>query len=192
LGTRPGGAYAAAWAAMQHFGVDGYRDLAARTSEAFERMRAGIEALPELEVLGEPQGPLLAYGSATPQVNIFAVGDQMETKGWLVNRLQFPDGLHAMITAQHVPVVEAYLGDLREAVATVKADPSLATKGRAATYGMMAHLPLRGVVKNKVLELFTNSYRAGGPPLSLDDKADAPKPLVERAAARYVAWRQRR
>ncbi len=32
LGTRPGGAYAAAWAAMQHFGIDGYRELAARTS----------------------------------------------------------------------------------------------------------------------------------------------------------------
>jgi hypothetical protein len=57
---------------------------------------------------------------------------------------------------------------------------------------MMSHLPLRGVVRNKVLELFANSYRAGGPPLSLDEKADAPKPLVERAAARYVAWRQRR
>jgi hypothetical protein len=41
-------------------------------------------------------------------------------------------------------------------------------------------------------QLFANSYRAGGAPLSLDEKADAPKSLVERAAARYVAWRQRR
>ncbi len=192
LGTRPGGAYAAAWAALQHFGVDGYRELAARTSQAFERMRAGIEAMPELRVLGEPLGPLLAYGSATPELNIFAVGDQMDAKGWGVNRLQFPDGLHAMITAQHLPVIDEYLRDLRGAVATVKADPSLATQGRAATYGMMAHLPLRGVVKHKVLELFADSYRAGGPPLSLDTQADAPKPLLERAAARYVAWRQRR
>lgn len=195
LGTRPGGAYAAAWAAMQHFGVDGYRDLAARTQQAFERMRAGIEAMPQLKVLGEPQGPLLAYGSDSPQVNIFAVGDQMETKGWLVNRLQFPDGLHAMITAQHLPVVDDYLRDLREAVATVQADPSLAGKGRAATYGMMAHLPLRGMVRNKVLELFANSYRAGGPPLSLDGQgggAGGSKPLLERVAAWYVARQQRR
>ena len=60
---------------------------------------------------------------------------------------------------------------------------------------MMAHLPLRGVVKNKVLELFADSYRAGGPPLSLDPppgEDDAPRPLMERLAARYVAWRQRR
>jgi glutamate/tyrosine decarboxylase-like PLP-dependent enzyme len=195
LGTRPGGAYAAAWAALQHFGVDGYRDLAARTSEAFARMRTGIEAMPELKVLGEPHGPLLAYGSATPQVNIFAVGDQLDARGWLVNRLQFPDGLHAMITAQHLPVVDEYLFDLRQAVAAVRADPSLAGKGRAATYGMLAHLPLRGVVKNKVLELFANSYRAGGPPLSLEQQdagADGAVPLLERVAAWYVARRQRR
>jgi glutamate/tyrosine decarboxylase-like PLP-dependent enzyme len=192
LGTRPGGAYAAAWAALQHFGVDGYRDLAARTQQAFERMRAGIEAMPELRVLGEPLGPLLAYGSASPALNIFAVGDQLDAKGWLVNRLQFPDGLHAMITAQHLPVIDDYLRDLRDAVRTVMADPSLAGKGRAATYGMMAHLPLRGVVRNKVLALFADSYRAGGPPLDLEAAADAPKPLLERAASRYVAWRQRR
>jgi sphinganine-1-phosphate aldolase len=195
LGTRPGGAYAAAWAAMQRFGVAGYRDLAARTQQAFERMRAGIEAQPELKVLGEPHGPLLAYGSATPEVNIFAVGDQMDAKGWQVNRLQFPDGLHAMITASHLPVIDDYLRDLRDAAATVKADPSLAGKGRAATYGMMAHLPLRGMVRHKVLELFANSYRAGGPPLNLDAPASeggAQPPLLERLAARYVAWRQRR
>ena len=195
LGTRPGGAYAAAWAAMQHFGVDGYRALAARTHEAFMRMRSGIEATPGLRVLGEPTGPLLAYGSADADLNIFAVGDQMDAKGWLVNRLQFPDGLHAMITAQHLPVVDDYLRDLREAVATVRADPTLAQKGRAATYGMMAHLPLRGVVRSKVLSMFADSYRAGGAPLDLEaaghDEGHAP-PLLERLAARYVAWKQRR
>jgi hypothetical protein len=92
-------------------------------------------------------------------------------------------------------VVDDYLRDLREAVAAVEADPSLAGRGRAATYGMMAHLPLRGMVRNKVLELFANSYRAGGPPLSLDapgGEAEAGKPLLERVAAWYVARRQRR
>ncbi len=199
LGTRPGGAYAAAWAAMQHFGIDGYRDLAARTRQAFEQLRAGIEAMPELKVLGQPHGPLLGYGSRDAKVNIFAVGDQMDAKGWQVNRLQFPDGLHAMITARHLEVVDEYLRDLREAVDIVRCDPSLAGKGRAATYGMMAHLPLRGVVKNKVLELFANAYRAGGAPLELDadagsgeDSAAASPPMLERVARWYVARQQRR
>jgi hypothetical protein len=59
---------------------------------------------------------------------------------------------------------------------------------------MMAHLPLRGMVRNKVLELFANSYRAGGVPLSLDaqgGEAEVGKPLLERVAAWYVARRQR-
>ena len=172
LGTRPGGAYAAAWAALQRFGVAGYRDLAARTMQAFERMKSGITAIPELRVLGNPQGPLLGYGSRDPLVNIYAVGDQMDARGWQINRLQFPEGLHAMVTAKHLDSVEAYLADLKEAVAIVKADPSLAQKGHAATYGMMANIPLRGLVKKRVLDIFAGMYQAGGAELDLSEGSD--------------------
>lgn len=162
LGTRPGGAYAAAWAAMQHFGESGYRELAKKTMLAFDTLRDAIAAMPELYVMGEPSGPLLAYGSRDAQVNIFAVGDQLDARGWKVNRLQKPDGLHAMVTAGHLQVVDEYLRDLREAVAAVKANPGLAREGSAATYGMMAHVPLRGMVREKVRDLFVQMYRAGG------------------------------
>lgn len=197
LGTRPGGAYAAAWAALQYFGVSGYRELAATTHQAFEAMKKGIESMPALRILGEPTGPLLAYGSQDKAVNIFAVGDQMDAKGWQINRCQNPDGLHAMITAQHLKVVDAYLKDLRDAVAAVKANPGLASQGGAATYGMMAHLPLRGMVKQQVLDLFAKSYRRGAGPLdvSASDGTEAEtghhhtkqRPLLERLAAWYIA-----
>ena len=199
LGTRPGGAYAAAWAAMQHFGKSGYRDLARRTTQAFDRMRKGIEKMPELYVMGEPSGPLLGYGSRDPDVNIFAVGDQMDARGWKINRLQNPDGLHAMITASHLDVMDDYLRDLKEAVATVKAHPELARAGSAATYGLMSHLPLRGMVRQKVLDLFAQMYRAGAQELDLhaDEK---PEPglkgqvnaLVTRLAQWYVEREQQK
>lgn len=194
LGTRPGGAYAAAWAALQHFGESGYRDLAARTLRAFDAIRDGIAAMPELYVMGAPSGPLLGYGSRDPRVNIFAVGDQLDARGWKVNRLQKPDGLHAMVTAGHLAVVDDYLRDLREAVAAVRADPSLAESGSAATYGMMAHVPLRGMVRQKVLDLFVQMYAPGGAAPDLhagppaQGRADA---LVERLARWYVARKQR-
>jgi glutamate/tyrosine decarboxylase-like PLP-dependent enzyme len=162
LGTRPGGAYAAAWAAMQYFGRSGYRDLAHRTSQAFDRLRAGIEAIPELRVLGDPKGPLLSYGARERGFSAYAVGDQLDARGWQVNRVQFPDGLHAMVTAKHDESVDAFLEDLRSAVATVKADPSLALTGSAATYGLMAHTPLRGLVRSRVLDIFAETYRPGG------------------------------
>ncbi|HYF43103.1 MAG TPA: aspartate aminotransferase family protein [Ramlibacter sp.] len=199
LGTRPGGAYAAAWATMQHFGQAGYRDLAARTVQAFDAMRQGIAAIPGLYVMGDPSGPLLGYGSRDAGVNIYAVGDQMDARGWKINRLQNPDGLHAMVTAGHLAVVDEYLRDLREAVAVVKANPSLARQGSAATYGMMSHVPLRGMVREKVLDMFVQMYRAGGADLDLH-AAPPPAPgwrgkldaLLERAAGWYVERQQRR
>ena len=199
LGTRPGGAYAAAWAAMQHFGVSGYRDLAATTLQAFDAMRAGVAAMPELAVLGEPTGPLLGYASRDPQVNIFAVGDQMDALGWKVNRLQRPDGLHAMVTAAHLPVVADYLRDLAQAVATVKANPALAKEGSAATYGMMSHIPLRGMVRSKVLDLFVQMYQPGGQEIDLHAAPTAAPGLrgrldamADRLARWYVERQQRR
>ncbi len=199
LGTRPGGAYAAAWAAMQHFGESGYRDLASRTMRAFDAMRRGIAAVPGLYVMGEPSGPLLAYGSRDPKVNIFAVGDQMDARGWSINRVQRPDGLHAMITAGHLAVVDDYLRDLAQSVAAVRADPSLARSGSAATYGMMSHVPLRGMVRGRVLDMFAQMYRAGGQELDLH-ATPAPAPgwkgrldaLAERLAGWYVERRQRK
>jgi glutamate/tyrosine decarboxylase-like PLP-dependent enzyme len=195
LGTRAGGAYAAAWATLQHLGVDGYRDLARATHEAFTRLRDGVARIPGLAVLGEPSGPLLAYGSRDPAIAIFAVGDRLDARGWSVNRVQHPEGLHAMVTAQHLEVVDRYLADLAAAVAEVRADPSLARQGSAATYGMMAHLPLRGMVRQQVREMFVRQYGRGAAPLDVHAGA-APsrgwRGWAERLALRYVDWKRRR
>jgi glutamate/tyrosine decarboxylase-like PLP-dependent enzyme len=197
LGTRPGGAYAAAWGVIQYFGKDGYRKLAADTLEAVNRLKAGIAEIPELEVMGNPRGPLFSYRSTDPKINIYAVGDQMDARGWQVNRNQKPPGLHAMVTAQHLQVVDAYLADLRAAVAAVRADPSLAEQGGAATYGMMAHVPLRGMVKKKVLEMYSEQYRAGGGELDIASGASegigGGKPgLLDRIVHWYVQRQARR
>lgn len=192
LGTRPGGAYAGAWAALQYFGIDGYRKLADETSEAVTILKRGIGLISELEIMGNPQGPLFAYKSNDVSVNIFAVGDQMDKKGWKVNKNQKPDGLHAMVTAQHLNVVDQYISDLKDAVAIVKANPELASQGGAATYGMMAHVPLRGMVKKKVLEMYSDLYRAGTGSLELSAQPNPrseehPKRnMVDRALAWYV------
>lgn len=192
LGTRPGGGYAAAWAALQYFGIDGYQQLAAETLQAVNKIKQAIKEIPELEIMGNPQGPLLAYQSCDPNVNIFAVGDQMDDKGWKVNKNQKPDGLHAMVTAQHLKVVDEYIADLKEAVATVKANPDLANQGGAATYGMIAHVPLRGMIKKKVLEMYSDMYRAGGGDIDLsatdtdtqDDHKE--KSIIDRLLTWYV------
>lgn len=167
LGTRPGGAYAAAWAALKYFGAEGYRELARRTAEAVDRIVAGVEAIPGLRLLAKPDGPLIAYGSAEPELNIFVVGDQMEARGWNINRLQFPDGLHAMVTARHLEVVDAYLADLAASVDVARAHPEYAQQGAAAMYGMVAHAPFREMVRAQVLETFAGYYAPGKEPSGL-------------------------
>ncbi len=169
LGTRPGGAYAAAWAAIQANGIEGYTTLAKRTIEITEALKEGIASIDGLEIIGDPKASLFAYTSTSPDINMFSVGDLMEAKGWHIDRLQKPDALHAMVTAPHEKVVEQYISDLNECVAYAKSHPDLADKGQAATYGMISHIPLRGMVRKQVLDMFADSYRLDAQELDLSD-----------------------
>ncbi len=169
LGTRPGGAYAAAWAAIQANGVEGYKALAKKTVEVAEKLKKGIEDIGCFEIIGSPIASLFAYKSTDSSVNVFALGDVMEKKGWHIDRIQRPDALHAMVTAPHDKVVEQYLEDLKEAVEIVRAHPELADSGQAATYGMVSHIPLRGMVRKQVLDIFANSYKLSAEEIDLSD-----------------------
>ncbi len=169
LGTRPGGAYAAAWAAIQANGVEGYKALAKKTVEVAEKLKKGIRDIGCFEIIGSPIASLFAYKSTDSSVNVFALGDVMEKKGWHIDRIQRPDALHAMVTAPHDKVVEQYLEDLKEAVEIVRAHPELADSGQAATYGMVSHIPLRGMVRKQVLEIFANSYKLSAEEIDLSD-----------------------
>ncbi len=196
LGTRPGGGYAAAWAAIQANGIEGYTALAKKTIEVADRLKKEISAVPELELIGDPKASLISYRSVDPAVNIFAVGDVMESKGWHIDRLQRPDALHAMVTAPHEKVVEQYMADLIDSVAYAKAHPELADSGQAATYGMVSHIPLRGMVRKQVLDIFANSYRLDAQEIDLSDSdAIAPggggseegkKSIVDKIISWYV------
>lgn len=169
LGTRPGGAYAAAWASIQAHGLEGYQELARRTMDATSRLMEGIRAIDGLEIIGDPKTSLFSFRSTKPSLNIFAVGDVMEQKGWLVDRLQRPDALHAMVTASHDKIIEQYLSDLNDAVVSVLAHPELGETGQAATYGMISHIPLRGMVRKQVANMFANSYKLSAKEIDLSD-----------------------
>lgn len=169
LGTRPGGAYAAAWASIQANGREGYMKLAQRTMSAVKILIEGISSIEGLEIIGNPQASLISYRSTDPKLNIFAVGDVMENKDWFIDRLQRPDALHAMVTASHDKVVDKYLADLKDAVATAIAHPELGETGQAATYGMISHIPLRGMVRKQVSDMFAASYKLNAKEIDLSD-----------------------
>jgi glutamate/tyrosine decarboxylase-like PLP-dependent enzyme len=156
LGTRPGGPIAAAWTALQALGEDGYLALARSALDAADRLRAGIAAISPLAVLGRGDATIVAYGAVG--LDVFALADRLEARGWVVDRQHRPACIHLTVTANHAPVVDAYLADLRAAVAELRAAPELAREGRAAMYGMAATLPLRRLVASRVRATITELY----------------------------------
>ena len=192
LGTRPGGSIAAAWAAMMAIGEDGYINIARRIKDVTRRLIEGIESIPELYVLGDPPMSVFAYASRSKEVNIYAVADQMEKKGWHIDRLHRPEALHAIVMPAHESIVEQYLGDLRESVDYVRENPELATKGGAAMYGMISQIPLRGMVKKNVMNMMEDMY---GPEAKLpdfegsEDTEESPPDLTTRLALEFLKIR---
>jgi sphinganine-1-phosphate aldolase len=160
LGTRPGGPIAAAWATLQSFGVDGYREIAAKAADAADRFRAGIKATPGLALLGNSDSTIVSY--AAIGADVYALADRMEARGWTVDRQQRPASIHLTVTANHAGIVDEYLRDLREALAEVRANPSLAKSGTAPMYGMAAKMPVRRLVAANVRKVIADLYAPGG------------------------------
>jgi glutamate/tyrosine decarboxylase-like PLP-dependent enzyme len=113
-GTRPAAPIAGAWSAIRYLGMPGYLRLAERVRDATHRFVAGIDAIDGLRVTGTPQMSVFEFGSDTLDMN--AIGDVMDDRGWHLDRQ--PGGLHIMVFPGHDVVVDEFLTDLAEAVAS--------------------------------------------------------------------------
>ena len=128
VGTRPGGAIAAAWAVMRFLGEAGYLNVTQRILAVREAIERGVTGL-GCRVVGRPQLGITAYTHES--LDIFAIGDALGRRGWFVSRLAEPRGLHLMLNLLHEPVVERYLLDLEAAIAEVQTAARPASAARA-------------------------------------------------------------
>lgn len=147
-GTRAGGPIAAAWAILHHLGADGYLRLTRESVTTARRLIEGVRAIPGLFVFGEPVGSVFGFGAH--DLDVFALGEAMDAKGWHLDRLQRPAGLHMMITPAHAPLVDEILADLREAAETIRANGTTA-EGAAAMYGALGTMDDRASVNDFIL-----------------------------------------
>lgn len=173
-GTRSGASIAAAWAALMAMGQAGYVERARQAMDIADRLRAGISSIPGLSVRGLPHSTVVTYGSdeEATGLSLYAIADQMEAAGWSVDRQQNPPTIHMTVNTTNGPIVEDYLADLRAAVDTVRADPSLAKQGGAAIYGLMAKVPVKGLVKQNVLKVMEQMYAPGAEDIDLEAAAE--------------------
>ncbi len=113
-GTRPGGVIAAAWAVMNYLGEEGYLRIAKEVMKARDAMIAGINAIPGLKILSDPDISVMAI--ASDDLDIYLVADEMSVRGWQLDRQQFPPSLHMTLHYGHVGAVNDFLRDLRASV----------------------------------------------------------------------------
>lgn len=136
-GTRAGAPIAAAWATMRHLGIPGYERLATELRDTVVRFRDGVAAIDGLRLTHEPDLSLFEFtvDSAEhgpgPGLDIGAIGDVMDDRGWHLDRQQ--GGLHLMLWPYHANVADEFLADLADAVAEHGE-----SRGVEASYGGIA------------------------------------------------------
>jgi len=131
-GTRPGGAIAAAWAVLQYLGEDGYLRLVGQAMTYMQRFKAGINAIPGLQVMGDPAMTVFGYTSTDPDLDLFAIADGLEAAGWIVFRDEYPArAIRFMQSPGHEPYIDRYLDDLRDIAEKVRRGDITSEGGKA-------------------------------------------------------------
>jgi glutamate/tyrosine decarboxylase-like PLP-dependent enzyme len=158
-GSRPGALSAACWAALVSIGEQGYLDATRRILATADAIKAGLREMPELELFGDPLF-VIAFASASDDLDVYRVNDAMTRMGWALNPLHRPAALHLCVTLRHTEagVADRFLADLRRAVDEVAADPST-EGGMAPIYGMANTVPERGLVADAMLDVMDGWYR---------------------------------
>jgi glutamate/tyrosine decarboxylase-like PLP-dependent enzyme len=136
LGTKSGGAIAAAWAVMHFLGDDGYLRLTRSARVATEKLAHHISNHSELSLLAQPDALLLSFVAREPQrLNVYAVADEMWARGWYVDRQEPPQSLHCTVNAVHESVIDSMLADLDACISTVL---DTGRSGEVGSYGTLS------------------------------------------------------
>ncbi len=124
--TKSGGPLAAAWAILHFLGDEGYLEIARTVLDATRRIAAGVNGIPGLRLLGEPEMNLVAFTS--DEVSVFHVIDEMKQRGWYIQpQLGFDssrENIHLSVNPASARWVEPLLADLRECVEKARSLPS--------------------------------------------------------------------
>ena len=112
MGTKSGGPAAGCWAIMNRLGREGYRSIADQVMKTTNHIKEGIRELNSLRIISDPEMSVFAFTSI--KGDIFNIGDALESRGWHLDRLQFPDALHLTITQLNIGKEDDFLNDLKE------------------------------------------------------------------------------
>ena len=113
-GARPASPVACSWAVINYLGVEGYSAIMSGLMDVVATFTAAIGSLDGVEIVGDPIGPVVSLRSDS--IDLHAVGDAMDDRGWHLNRNTEPRGLHLMFSPAHSQVIDALIADLTSCV----------------------------------------------------------------------------
>ncbi|MCD4744313.1 MAG: aminotransferase class V-fold PLP-dependent enzyme [Desulfobacteraceae bacterium] len=120
--TKSGGSLAAAWAVLNHVGEEQYLDFAQKQIDIVREIKEGIEEIPELYMMAEPEMTLISFSSK--EVSVFHIIDEMNLKGWYIQpSLSFdniPASIHLSVTLSNAGHSDAFIKDLKKSVEKAK------------------------------------------------------------------------
>ncbi|MFF2271076.1 pyridoxal phosphate-dependent decarboxylase family protein [Agromyces sp. NPDC058136] len=152
-GSKPAGPLAAAWAIIEALGEPGFAELTAQAARATAALRATIDGIEGLRVVGSPTGPLLAVATdedvpVASRVDPHHWADAARSAGWqlqLQPGLTQPDGTRLPHTTHLTvtPVTERVVSELTAALVVaadaVRGIPQI--DGAVALAGLAEALP---------------------------------------------------
>jgi len=121
--TKGGGPIAACWAILNHLGREGYLKLVDAAQQASRKIVDAVQGIEGLEIMGRGLTNMLALRAT--DFNIFPLADEMKRRGWYIQP-QFgyansAENMHLSVGYHNVRQVDAFVRDLAEATAAVRA-----------------------------------------------------------------------
>ncbi|KAI5646487.1 hypothetical protein NE865_01420 [Phthorimaea operculella] len=157
-GSRAGGLIAACWATMMYIGKERYIRMADEIVTIARYIESELRSVEGIYVFGKPATTVIAWGSN--EFDIFKMADLLHKKGWALNALQFPSGIHICVTHAHRQpgVAERFVSDVKETAAACLKDGDKPVVGKMAIYGVAQSIPDRSLVSDITKQFIDSMY----------------------------------
>lgn len=146
LGSHSGAVISATWAVMMKLGRNGYIEYTRNIMDLTKDIIEKIKKIDGLEILGDPLLSVIAFTFKKENLlNIYDLQDEMKERGWFLNELQNPSGLHICITSAHTQIENfesLFITDLEESISELKSRPNTnKLRSTATLYGGIQMIP---------------------------------------------------
>ncbi|VVC95719.1 unnamed protein product [Leptidea sinapis] len=157
-GSRAGGLIAACWATMMFIGTERYVQMCGEILATTTYIYDQLSKIDGIFIFGKPATTVVAFGSK--QFDIFKMAELLHKKGWSLNALQFPSGIHICVTHAHTAagVKERFVSDVSAVARECLQAGGGPVEGKMAIYGVAQSISDRSLVSDITKHFIDSTY----------------------------------